>query len=539
MNIKIFLQILFSVFLTYQIANAQSSESHMKSGDFYKPVEALRIKANIPGLALTTFTSKGIQTSYSSGLTTLGTPGTPILAASHLFPVASVSKLFTTIGIFQLIQRNVFQLDTPLSELKKTLYYQVVKTQCPQRISMLEKMNISHLLSHQGGIGQDTPGANLWWDVSAIEDGAYPSFKDFIRGFCSTDELLEPGKAPLYKYSNAGFNLLGQIIVAYGQTTSLENYVYQNILHPLEMKNTFYQLTAEQAEKNLVFSHGNMGTDATLGQQGRRILPKVLSPESYEGSIGVNSTAHDLAQLGIALLSWTSPSDGRQLENPVTNLAKIWEKILQPVSRSSKTASITHGFMLYDTKDSSSPFHINGYICYGHTGTGYGSRSILYVCPELDWGFAALFNTRDVNRESFLKTVSQILNEKGLLHAKDIKNPKLAQWLSDVRKFHSETTEVISTKPAKAEIKDIPENLRPFVGFYVSGVVGDIEVSVSVNKKLMIRNVELDQENVNLFRYPLTAGSNDVKEPVVFVRDCEKCPVKGMIQARVLFAPKK
>ncbi len=515
------------------------AEGPVDIAEILRPVEEMRIKADIPGLTVATFTGQGLQFTYASGRTSNAPSSEFVSAQKTLFPIASVSKLFTAVSIFQLLQKEKFTLDTSLSELELTSFHRLVKDRCPTRMLMLEKIKVRHLLSHQGGINQDTPGANLWWDVSAIEDGMYPSERDYNDGFCSLDQLLEPGTAPLYKYSNTGFNLLAEIVAAYGDEPSFESYVQKNILRPLDMKNTFYSLDSQRAEDQLVTSHGNPGTNPNLGPKGRLTLPKVLHPLSYEGSIGVNSTAEDLAKFGQMLLGWTSGQSSKDASETIASLSELWETILNPVSKNSTTASIGNGFMVFDTKLATSTFHAQGFICYGHTGTGYGSRSILYVCPELDWGFVALFNTRDVNREEYLRVVSELLAKKGLIHPRPVEDPKVQEWLKRARAFHAATEVIPLPRPAKLDEKDIPEELRPFVGIYSSGVVGDIEVSVSVNKKLMVRNVELDQEGPDSFRYPINAGSSDVREPVKFVRACPGGPVVQIIQAHVLFAPRK
>jgi CubicO group peptidase (beta-lactamase class C family) len=305
------------------------------------------------------------------------------------------------------------------------------------------------------------------------------------------------------------------------------------------MENTFFELSREQAGRDLVSSHGNPGTDPSRGPKGRRILPKVLRPLSYEGSIGVNSTAEDLAKFGQLLLRWTVHPAAPGGDGASLSPAGLWKLILAPVSRSTKTASFGHGPMLFDTKLASSRFHAGGHVCYGHTGTGYGSRSILYVCPELDWGFAGLFNTRDVNREEFFRLVAELLADAGLVRPRAVENSAVREWLSAVRSFHDATTIAPAPRPAKLDETLIPDALRPYVGTYESGVVGDIEVSVSVNGKLMIRGVEVDPEGPDHFRYPESASASDLNEPVRFVRAYPNGPVVQLIQAHVLFAPKK
>jgi len=502
----------------------------------FAPVEEMRKKADFPGLSLATFTSQGLQTTYATGTTRADAAGKPMSAQNTLVPVASVSKLFTAISIFQMIDKGVISLGTRLSELPNTPFYKAVARHCPARLNqLLGKIQIRHLLSHQGGINQDTPGSNMWWDADSIEDGAYQSTSDFMERFCEIEQVLEPGTAPLYKYSNAGFNLLGQIVASYGGRGSLANYVSENILKPLDMQNTYYDLSAQELDK-LTFGHGNAGTDTSVSPKGRRILAKVFSPNSYAGSIGVNSTAEDLTKLGRALLAWTVPSQNKTHD---LGLGKIWEQILNPISHNHKLASIGHGFMIFDTTSANYSFHNNGYVCYGHLGTGFGSRAIVYVCPELDWGFVGLSNSRDLNREDLMQLVSQLMADAGLIQRAPQVQPAVAAWITRVRKFHADTVIVPLPKVEKMDPDQIPASLRDFVGVYVSGVVGEIEVSVSVNGKLMIRGVEIEQEGPEQFRYPVNAASSDVNEPVTFLRSCKSHEVIGILQALTLNAKKK
>ncbi|NCN39632.1 serine hydrolase [bacterium] len=495
-------------------------------------MEALQIEGKIPGLSVTTFTNEGIQFSKALGRRSLG-DSKGVHSKSTMFPLSSVSKLFTTLSVFQLIDKGEFDLSTPLSKLVKSHFHKIISSQCSEKMSHLKSITVGHLLSHQAGISQDLTGANLWWDASALNDGAYPSHQTFDENFCQTDFIFEAGNVPTgMKYSNLGFNLLGQIVAAYGGHQSLEGYVGSEILTPLKMKNTRYSMTRQTADSFLATAYGNPGSLLGGSSDDRTALPMVLDPQSYAGSIGVNSSSEDLALLGNEMLAWINQESAR-----FPNLAQHWRKILQPKSHNLPQLSWANGFMLFNTKSSDFKFHNNGTLCFGHTGTNYGSRAILYVCPQLNWGFSAVFNARNANRERFMLEVSQILADHNVLKYSESLSKDVSGWMNEVAQFQEQTIVSPPPKVKLLEPKDYPEDLKDYAGKYHSDTTGAEVIGVSDNNKLVMWGRELLPVSEDLFRFPAVTDPYSSGEPVQFIRDKNGRVVK-ILAAHVLNAPK-
>ncbi|UCE07743.1 MAG: serine hydrolase [bacterium] len=138
------------------------------------------------------------------------------------FRLGSITKQFTSMLIMQLVEKEKIKLDDKLSDYLP--YY---------RKDIGEKVTIHHLLTHTSGIPSYTGLPGFFQDVSRDPYG----IEEFIKKYCSGDLEFEPGSK--YKYNNSGYFLLGAIIEKVTEKT-YEQALKQNILDPLNMKNTGY-----------------------------------------------------------------------------------------------------------------------------------------------------------------------------------------------------------------------------------------------------------------------------------------------------------
>jgi CubicO group peptidase (beta-lactamase class C family) len=131
-------------------------------------------------------------------------------------PLASVSKLLTAMAVLVAVEEETLRLDEPAGP---------------------EGSTVAHLLAHASGLGLDGARITL------------------------------PGRKRIY--SNAGFELLGEVLAA-RSGMSFEAYATEAVLGPLNMTRT-------RASGNPAW--GAVGTTADLLALGRELLaPRVLSP---------------------------------------------------------------------------------------------------------------------------------------------------------------------------------------------------------------------------------------------------------------------
>lgn len=145
----------------------------------------------------------------------------PITADTPMF-LASAGKMFTAVGIFQLIEKGKVALDAPLSRYVPDYPNKDVA-----------KVTIRQLLSHRGGTGEDgvlqrEDTANRGW-VRTIDD--------YIKLNGNRPPAFPPGSK--FDYSNYGFILLGAVIERVsGQT--YQDYIQQHVFGPAGMANASF-----------------------------------------------------------------------------------------------------------------------------------------------------------------------------------------------------------------------------------------------------------------------------------------------------------
>lgn len=529
-TVLIAITILFSPFslAISSLCEVTAASKHKKTFERVEAkIESLRREGQIPGLSLSFFkvSSSGTSSpiySFSKGFTTNGEINK--FSPQHLVPVSSVSKIFTTMAIFQLIEKGIVSLEMSLAELPNSSFYQKLKSN-PEKLDMLKRIKVKHLLSHQSGIMQDLPGANMWWDLSSISDGSYPGYDIYDEGILDVELLFTPGDIPTgMKYSNLGFNLIAEIIKAYGGETSLESYIRKNILNKLGLTHSNYFIDDQNVDL-LSRSHSNRGAAWGSPEDQRFILPIVCQPGSCGGSIGLNSSSHELSLMAQALFKLLDPlsPDTLGVKNQLYN-------ILNPQSQNNKNLSWGHGFALEN---------FEGHLAFGHMGTGHGSRALLKIFPELNWGISAVFNTRDADREKFIVEIMKILIEEGFIRENTDLPPQLVSTLAKIRDFQENTNIESPIPPKVIPWSDVPSELKDYVGIYNADIMGAQYVKATENGKLYFWGSELipDPNTPDLFHFPANTHPYTSGEPVRFFRD-ENGQVTAIHALYVLHAPR-
>lgn len=129
-----------------------------------------------------------------------GRPVTP----DTVFRVASISKAVAAVGLMQLWERGLFQLDDPLSQHLTSLVIQPYSPAAPP-------LTIRHLLTHTSGLGEFAPWLS-YLRPGAIGGVAWGNSLMPLPQFYGT--RLRPDAPPGEKwaYSNPGYAVLGQLI---------------------------------------------------------------------------------------------------------------------------------------------------------------------------------------------------------------------------------------------------------------------------------------------------------------------------------------
>ena len=187
------------------------------------------------------------------GLAGTDLPNSP----STLYQIASLSKTFTSVAVMQLVEKELLNLDNPISQ-----YF----PDFPNG----ETITISHLLSHSSGI-PDYLKKDFKFDYSKEWNP-----HDIVNTVKDSELEFIPGKS--FSYSNTGYVMLGLIIEKVsGQ--SYANYIEENIFEPSNMFNSMFTVPA--------------GTPKAEGHVEGKIGPLMHNSAAYAAG-DIISTVEDL-----------------------------------------------------------------------------------------------------------------------------------------------------------------------------------------------------------------------------------------------------
>ena len=149
--------------------------------------------------------------------------------AETIARVASVTKTFTATAIMQLRDEGRLQLEDPLAKhVPEFASARAVRGD-------IEGVTLRRLLTHRSGLVTESPTQG--WD--ALD---FPSREEVLARLPETGIVIPQDSA--FKYSNLAFGLLGEVVYRVTGTPCTE-YVLANIIEPLGLKSTVFDLTDE------------------------------------------------------------------------------------------------------------------------------------------------------------------------------------------------------------------------------------------------------------------------------------------------------
>lgn len=259
----LFLLVLF--FSVNLISNSQSSKSKNSRAELVAEIDSILQSQvdedKIPGAVIEIKKDRQIVYRHAYGYAQKYDYNHRLLShpekmtTRHLFDIASLTKVIgTTTSVMLLADRGLIHIEDPVYRYIKAFDTPVKRT-----------ITIRHLLTHSAGLYE-------WYPLYYRSENKQETYKVI-------------GELPLMfpvgeqrRYSDLGFMLLGEIVEIVSGLP-LEQFVQQNVITPLGMKNTsFNPLKSGRSKKIAATSHGNpyekrMVYDSILGFKIREIDP--------------------------------------------------------------------------------------------------------------------------------------------------------------------------------------------------------------------------------------------------------------------------
>ncbi len=193
-----------------------------------------------------------------------------------IFDIASVTKLFTSIAVMQLVERGEVDLAAP------------VATYLPEfGVNGKREITVEQLLTHTSGL---EPSLFLWRD--------WPDERSRIKAVMDVAPQNEPGTT--YTYSDLNLITLG-VLVERVTGDPLDEVIAERITEPLGMTDTEFNPPAEKLHR---VAATEFQTTPPRGMvRGQVHDENAWSLGGVAGHAGLFSTAHDLGVLAQALLN--------------------------------------------------------------------------------------------------------------------------------------------------------------------------------------------------------------------------------------------
>lgn len=276
-----------------------------------------------------------------------------------VFRIASITKTFTAIGVMQLWERGLVDLDAPANDYLRA--YRLVSDR-PE----FGPATVRHLLTHTSGVGETvhpTQALRADFGESVPPDRPLPTLGEYYRGALHVH--AEPGTR--WIYTDHGFATLGQIIEDV-TGTALSKYLRDNVFEPLGMEDT--SLVPWGARRS------RLATGYTLRARG----PRAVAHREWvtAGASSAYSSMTDMSRYLAALLGDGTNRYGSILRSDT--LATMFAPHYQPDPR---LPGMGLGFFRQD---------IGGHRAVEHQGILPGFNSQIWVAPDDGVGLIALTN---------------------------------------------------------------------------------------------------------------------------------------------------
>lgn len=230
------------------------------------------------------------------------------LLPTTIHGIASITKAITTAAIAKLVEDGLLRFDVPVGAILE-----------PFDAAPFNKIDIYSLLTHTSGLFPDCahsiPYHKPYWQFMDEYFKAYrpaDGEPDWIKAALSCGVNQKPGEE--WQYCSFGFCILGEIIKKV-TGASAEQYIEEQILTPLGMKDTFFELTPELAKRCIIRKekHERYLNDIINGQQPEASPEEKLWDTVSKTGGGLYSTPGDLIRFANMLLGMGKLEDTRIL----------------------------------------------------------------------------------------------------------------------------------------------------------------------------------------------------------------------------------
>ncbi|GAB3942563.1 hypothetical protein GCM10029976_063780 [Kribbella albertanoniae] len=305
----------------------------------------------VPGIQTAVYADDGVAFSAAYGLADV--ENAVPLTEQHLFRIASHSKTFTAVAIFQLVEQGRVRLDDTAAQHVTEL----VGTPLGER-------TVRELLAHSGGVTRDSGEAD-WWQLATN----FPDRDQLLAVLRESRSAVLP-ENDRFKYSNIGYGLLG-LIVESAAGTSYNAFVQTGIVDKLGLTGLGPELDPARLGE---YSGGY----SALSYAETRVPIEHVDTRALAAATGFFGNARDL----VTYFSAHLPGDDRLLSD------RSKREMQHPLWKTAKDDGTRYGLGLQVTK-------IGDRDYFGHAGGYPGHITKTFVDGSRRLAVSVLTNAID------------------------------------------------------------------------------------------------------------------------------------------------
>jgi CubicO group peptidase (beta-lactamase class C family)/D-alanyl-D-alanine dipeptidase len=268
--------------------------------------------------------------------------------AATVHRVGSVSKLFTDLGIMQLVERGEVDLDAPIT--------QYLSDFSPAN-EFGTPITLRQLMSHRSGLVREPPTGHYF-------DNTGTALGPTVRSLNGTRLVYEPTRRT--KYSNAGIATVGYVLERL-HDEPFAGYLQRSVLEPLGMQSSAFRpdsvLMRRLAKASMWSYHGEPFAAPTF-QLGMAPAGSMYAPVT------------DIARFLSAIFA-----DGVGVDGQVVSSATLEQMLTPQFAPSDATEGFGIGFALGD---------LDGHRLVRHGGAIYGFATEFAALPDEKLGAVAV-----------------------------------------------------------------------------------------------------------------------------------------------------
>ena len=379
--------------LIEEVESSLRTEYYVNGDSLISIIDKMK-ELKIPGLSLAVIDNFEVVWAKGYGIEDVETNNK--VDVNTIFQAASISKPFTAYATMKLVQENKVELNKDINTYLKT--WKLVDN----NLAETKKVTFKNLLSHNAGTTiHGFPGYK--------PSDTLPTLDQILNGVspANTNKVIvdiEPETVNIY--SGGGYIVVQKALIDI-TGKPFEEFMQNQVLHPLDLQNSFFSPKALTKEQKLNATAGHY-SDGSKISGNRHIYPEMAAA-------GLWTTAEDLAKFAVEIQKTLKGNSGNILTKQYTQM------MMTPVLNGE--CNIGFGNEEY-----------NGEPFFEHAGGNEGYACFLTFHKEKGYGFALMVNSSsqiDILFPLFRsidKAYSWDLFSSGIYNSDNISLPELQKF---------------------------------------------------------------------------------------------------------------